>query len=325
MKGSSLLILVGLAMTLVAFLVVWGGSSTTVTKTTDHSSKMLEISPESYSHQAIPYMPGWDTHFSFTVEGTDIKYMLLELADRTTWEQEGQLPDGWTEASSDFSHWEDGIPAFRVGGDQYLFYNDDPQPKTVLFEYFLSEDVVSIDYFSINGGFSLLILGAGILISGLCRRLPASMNPHRTYMIAGSSYLSVLLIAYLLPLFYPFLTPYCWFLIPAAANFLVAYIAGDLYAAIKVVIAFLLIHITMIVGLLGVPLFYDALTAYALGFTTKDDPFAPTVVVILTYSLVNIILGVTMSCLGIIVRNHSRRLRKLLLRGLERLLLPNEG
>ncbi len=139
------------------------------------------------------------------------------------------------------------------------------------------------------------------------------MNSRLKFVIAGSSYLSVLLVSYLLPLFYPFLTPYCWLLIPVVASFLVGYVVGELYMAVKAVIAFLLIHITMITGLLGVPPFYDALAAYTRRFTAGGGPFLSTMGIILTYSIVNIMLGVTTSCLGIMVRNHIGELKKLLL------------
>jgi hypothetical protein len=312
LKNSSFIILVGLAMTLVAFLVLWRGGLIIVTKTGDYLSETIEVSPEGYSFRVIPFRIGWNTHFSFTVEGADIKYILLDPHESVIWERKGLLPHDWTEASSDFSYWEDGISEIMVRGKRYLFYNEDPQLKTVHFESFMSEYSFYArarrNYFFINGGFLLLILGAGIFLSGLCKRLPASMNPRLAFAISGISYLSVLLISYLLPLFYPYLTLYCWFLIPLVANFFVGYFAEDLHTAVKLVISFLFLHIGMVIGLLGVPLFYDG---FSQGFTA-DDPFPLIVVVILTYSIVNITLGVTITCLGTMVRNHIRGLKKLL-------------
>jgi len=304
LKNSSFIILVGLAMMLVAFLVAWSGMHITVTKTSDCFSRILEVSPKNYSYRCIPYEPGWNTHFSFTVEGANINYMLLDHADVIMWQREGQLPNDWVEASSDFSHWEDGIS--EVVGC-YFFYNEDLQPKTVHVEYFRSQDMASINYFYINGGFSLLILGAGIFIYGLCKRLPA-LNSNLTFAISGSSYLSVLLISFLVPLFYPHLTLYCWFLMPLVANFFVGYFAEDLHTAVKVVISFLFLHIGMVIGLLAVPQFYD--TFFSQTFPA-DNPWLwrEACAHVLTYCIRNFILVVPITCLGMMVRKHIGRLK----------------
>jgi len=304
LKNSSFIILVGLAMMLVAFLVVWSGSQITVTKTSDCFSRISEVSPKNYSYRCIPYEPGWNTHLSFTAEGANINYMLLDYADLIMWELEGQLPDDWVEASSDFSHWEDGISEI-VGC--YFFYNEDLQPKTVHVEYFYAQDIVSINYFYINGGFSLLILGAGIFISGLCKRLPA-LNSNLTFAISGSSYLSVLLVSYLMPLFYPYLTPYCWLLIPVVANFFVGYFVREVQTAVKIIIASLLLHTSIVIGLLMVPSIYDAFKSYF-----ENDSSLLIVLLVLGYPVVHTILGVTISFIAVMVRYYIGELKKLLL------------
>jgi len=304
LKNSSFIILVGLAMMLVAFLVAWSGMHITVTKTSDYLSDTIEVSPEGYSFRVIPFRTGWNTHFSFTVEGADIKYILLDPHDFATWESKGILPHDWTEASSDFFYWEDGASDIFV----MLFYNEDLQLKTVHFESFVSGHSVSINYFFINGGFLLLIIGTGIFLSGLCKRLPASMNPRLAFAISGISYLSVLLISFLVPLFYPHLTLYCWFLMPLVANFFVGYFAEDLHTAVKVVISFLFLHIGMVIGLLAVPQFYD--TFFSQTFPA-DNPWLwrEACAHVLTYCIRNFILVVPITCLGMMVRKHIGRLK----------------
>jgi hypothetical protein len=306
LRNSSFIILVGLAMMLVAFLVVWRGGSIIVTKTSDYLSDTIEVSPEGYSFRVIPFRIGWNTHFSFTVEGANIKYIFLDPHDFVIWESKEILPHDWIEASSDFFYWEDGVS----GGMMILFYNEDLQLKTVHFESFTSGHSVSINYFFINGGFLLLILGTGIFLSGLCKRLPASMNPRLSFAISGISYLSVLLISYLVPLFYPHLTLYCWFLMPLVANFFVGYFAEDLHTAVKVVISFLFLHIGMVIGLLAVQQFYDI---FSQRFPA-DNPWLWRKVWMhaLTYCIRNLTLGVPITCLGMLVREHIGGLKKLL-------------
>jgi len=237
-KSSSFLIFIGVVMTLASFLIVWGSSQITVTKTDYYLSKTLQVSPKSYSYQRIKFFPpGWDTHFSFTVEGDSIKTVLLDAYDFLVWYLKGQLSHEWIELSSDFSYWRDGISETMVSGPMYyLFYNEDSYPKTIYFESFKSYSKITRNYFYMNGGFSLLVLGAGTLISGLHKRLPASMNQKLAFVVFGSFYISVLTASYLLALSYTFFYPYGLFFVPLVANFYIGYFTEDLYTSIKIII-----------------------------------------------------------------------------------------
>ncbi|MGD8505342.1 MAG: hypothetical protein PVF15_01600 [Candidatus Bathyarchaeota archaeon] len=137
------------------------------------------------------------------------------------------------------------------------------------------------------------------------------MSPKLTFAISGISYLSVLLASFLLPIFHQLPRAYCWFLVPLVANFFIGYFAAELHTALKVVITFLLLHIVMVImviGLLWTSLFYGTLTPYS----PEDDPFAVITLVILVYSLMNIIFGVVASSIGTIVRGYTGQLKKLL-------------
>lgn len=225
-------------MTLASFPIVWGSTQIMVTKTDYHLSKTLQVSPKSYSYQRIDFFPpGWDTHFSFTVEGDDIKCVLLSGYDFAIWYLKGQISREWIEMSADFSYWRDGIPETMVAGPMYyLFYNEDSHPKTIYFESFRSKSEISINYFYMNIGFSLLVLGAGILISGLYKRPLVVMNPKLAFVAFGSFYLSVLVASYLLAVSYKFFSLYGLFLIPPVANFYIGYFSRNAYTAIKIII-----------------------------------------------------------------------------------------
>ena len=69
-----------------------------------------------------------------------------------------------------------------------------------------------------------------------------------------------------------------------------------------------IIMVVMVIGLLWTPLFYDALKAYS----PEDDPFALIIIIVLSYSLMNIIFGVIASSIGTIVRSRTGQLKKLL-------------
>jgi hypothetical protein len=69
-----------------------------------------------------------------------------------------------------------------------------------------------------------------------------SMNSRLKFAILVSSYLSVLLISYLLGFLYPFFTSYGWLLIPVVASFFVGYLAREAETATKIIIACLSLH-----------------------------------------------------------------------------------
>jgi len=238
-KRSSFLIFIGVVMTLASFLIVWGSTQIVVTKKDYYLSKTLQVSPKGYSYQRINFLrpPGWETHFSFTVEEDNIKCVLLDAYDFVVWYLKGQLSHEWIELSSDFSYWKDGIPETMVSGPMYyLFYNEDSHPKTIYFESFKSKSKITINYLYMNGGFSLLVLGAGTFISGLYKRPPTSINTKLAFVVFGSFYISVLVASYLLAFSYTFFAPYGVFFIPLVANFYIGYFVGDLYTAIKIII-----------------------------------------------------------------------------------------
>lgn len=238
-KRSSFLIFIGVVMTLASFLIVWGSTQILVTKTAYYLSKTLQVSPNGYSYKRINLLrpPGWETHFSFTVEEDNIKCVLLDAYDFVVWYLKGQLSHEWIELSSDFSYWKDGIPETMVSGPMYyLFYNEDSHPKTISFESFKSKSEITINYLYMNGGFSLLVLGAGTFMSGLYKKLPASMNTKLAFVVFGSSYISVLIASCLLALSYAFFAWHGLFLIPIVASFYIGYFAGDLETSIKIII-----------------------------------------------------------------------------------------
>jgi hypothetical protein len=143
------------------------------------------------------------------------------------------------------------------------------------------------------------------------------MSSKFTFAHSGFSYLSVLLVSFLLPIFYPLPRQYCWFLVPFVANLLIGYFVTDFHRAVKVAITFLLLHIVMVVmviGLLLTPLFYDPLSSSFRGFyyfSPRADPFALITLVILVYSLVNIIFGVVASSIGTIVISYIGQPKRL--------------
>jgi len=141
------------------------------------------------------------------------------------------------------------------------------------------------------------------------------MNPRLVFAISGSLYLSVLLVSYLLALFYPFLTPYCWLLIPVVANFFVGYLTEDVEIAVKIIIVSFFLHTAIVIGLLNSYLVHDAFlswfgkvqsTSYFVRGFTKHDPSLWMVIIIVGYPIMNILLGIPASFIGTIVRGHIR-------------------
>ena len=122
------------------------------------------------------------------------------------------------------------------------------------------------------------------------KRLITSMNSRLAFVIFGSFYFSVLLVSYLLGHFYPFFTPYGWLLVPVVANFWVGYLVREVDTATKIIIACLSLHTGIIFVLLN--------------FSSVEDDFVamPTFV---SYCTIHIVLGITVSCVGITVRDYS--------------------
>jgi len=115
------------------------------------------------------------------------------------------------------------------------------------------------------------------------------MNPRLAFVIFGSFYFFVLLGAYLLGFLYPFFTPYGWILIPVLANFFVGYLVKEVEPATKIIIACLSLQAIIVFGWLNVSPVYDAFVSI------------PTIA---SYYVVNIALGISVSLIGITVREH---------------------
>ncbi|UCH69990.1 MAG: hypothetical protein JSV29_07105 [Candidatus Bathyarchaeota archaeon] len=117
-----------------------------------------------------------------------------------------------------------------------------------------------------------------------------SMNSRLTFAILVSSYLSVLLVSYLLGFFYPFFTPYGWLLVPLVASFFVGYLTREVETATKIIIACLSLHTGIIFALLN--------------FSSVEKAFiaVPTFV---SYWIFHIVLGVLMSFAGITLSDYT--------------------
>jgi len=116
------------------------------------------------------------------------------------------------------------------------------------------------------------------------------MNPKLVFVISGSFYFSVLLISYLLGFLYPFFTPYGWVLIPILANFFVGYLIQEVEPAIKIIIVCLSLNTGIIFGWLNVSPDYDAFTS---------------IPIIVSYYTFHACIGITISLIGITVRDYS--------------------
>jgi len=283
LKSSSFLIFVGALIIFASFLIIWN-TAQTATRTDNHISETVQVPLNGYSHQRVDFKLGWDTHFSFRVERGNIKYTLLDTwGDLAKW-YDGQLSPEWMETQSDFTYWRNGIPGnVKV----YLFYNEDSQSKIIYFESFMSRIVVN--YLYMNSGFSLLVLGAGTLIFGLCRRLQASVNPRLAFVVSWSSYLSILLVSYLLGHFYPFFAPYGWLLVPVVASFFAGYLIREVYTAVKLIIVCLTLNTGIVFGLLN--------------FSSVENAFnaMPTFA---SYWIFHILLGILVSFVATTVRDY---------------------
>ena len=112
----------------------------------------------------------------------------------------------------------------------------------------------------------------------------ASMNSRLEFAILVSSYLSVLLISYLLGFLYPFFTSYGWLLIPVVASFFVGYLAREVETSTKIIIACLSLHTGAVFALLNSSSVEKAFIAL------------PTFV---SYWAFNIVLGIPASFAGV--------------------------
>ena len=150
--------------------------------------------------------------------------------------------------------------------------------------------------------------------------IPASIASIRAKLRAvvyWSLYLSFLLVSFLLPLFNPFLTPYCWFLVPVLANFFVGYFVRDVYTAIKIVVVCFLLFPIIVIVLLNIPSVYDA---FLYSFEVRERLDYPLLIypppyshidswlmiLVVGYPIMHILLGITVSFIGIVVRGHIR-------------------
>jgi hypothetical protein len=135
------------------------------------------------------------------------------------------------------------------------------------------------------------------------------MNSRLAFVVFGSFYFFVLLASYLLVLFYPFFTPYGWFLVPVVANFFVGYLVKEVNKAIEIIIAYVFLHVGIIIGLLNVSSVYDAFLSMHTHSMLLRSPFSAWIIaIIFIYYLVHISLGIAISYVGITVRGHSRLL-----------------
>jgi len=117
-----------------------------------------------------------------------------------------------------------------------------------------------------------------------------SMNPRLAFVILGSFYFFVLLGSYLLGFLYPFFIPYGWFLVPVLANFCLGYLVREVEPTIKIIIVCLSLHTGIVFGWLNVSPDYDAFE---------------TIPIIVSYYTSQIVLGITISLIGITVRDYS--------------------
>jgi hypothetical protein len=118
-----------------------------------------------------------------------------------------------------------------------------------------------------------------------------SMNPRLAFVILGSLYFAVLLVSYFLgEILYPFFTPYGWIFIPILANFFVGYLVKEVDTATKIIIACLSLNTGIVFVWLNVSSDYDAFTSIPL---------------IVSYYTFHVVLGITVSLIGITVRDYS--------------------
>jgi hypothetical protein len=142
----------------------------------------------------------------------------------------------------------------------------------------------------------------------------ASMKPKFSFVILGSLFLSVLVVSYLLPFFYPFLTPYCWILIPVVANFLVGYLTEEVDTAVKVIFAVFLLQTFVVAGLLNIPIIYDAYLNWCgaspcpISAMRLRDAMPHLMLIIPGYFVMHMTLGIGVACVGRTVREQKLKL-----------------
>ncbi len=125
---------------------------------------------------------------------------------------------------------------------------------------------------------------------GIAFKGTAHSKARLTFSILVSSYLSVLMVSYLLGFFYPFFTPYGWLLVPLVASFFVGYLTREVETATKIIIACLSLHTGIIFALLN--------------FSSVEKAFIalPTFV---SYWIFHIVLGVLISFAGITFSDYT--------------------
>jgi len=117
-----------------------------------------------------------------------------------------------------------------------------------------------------------------------------SMNSRLTFATLVSSYLSVLLVSYLLGFFYPFFTPYGWLLVPVAASFFVGYLTKEVETATEMIIACLSLHTGIVFALFN----FSSVEKAFLAFPT-----------FVSYWTFHIVLGVPTSFVGVIFSDNT--------------------
>jgi len=134
------------------------------------------------------------------------------------------------------------------------------------------------------------------------------------FVVCWSLYFFGLLGSFLLPLSNPFLSPYCWVLVPVLANFFVGYFVGDVHTAIKIIVVCFLLFPIVVIGLLSTPSVYDAfwhsfevrgLLGYPhLIISLHSDVFIWLVILVVGYPILHILLGVSASFIGVFARER---------------------
>ncbi len=129
------------------------------------------------------------------------------------------------------------------------------------------------------------------------------------FVVCWSLYFSVLVGSFLLPLSNPFLSPYCWVLVPVLANFFVGYFVRDVHAAIKIIVVGFLLFPIMVIGLLSIPSVYDAfLHSFEIRglLFIQSDIFTWLVMLVVGYPILHILLGISVSFIGVFVRERLK-------------------
>jgi len=126
-------------------------------------------------------------------------------------------------------------------------------------------------------------------------------------------YFSVLLASYLLVFFNALSILYGWGIIPVAASFFVGWclVEEEVDTVVKINIACFFLHAGIIIGLLNVPLVYDAFWSLVYE-VSKQSPFLGTtypeasiIGIIFAYYILNIPWGITASFIGGTIREYS--------------------